>query len=819
MKAKRILCLCLIFCLVLPLMSVGVFADTEFVGRSSDYGNYVEYFDNVRSNPNDTDGGSKLIYTGGASESAKAKRFYSDNKENSTDSVFDRYKPYSENGYGMEFHGAVADQRAGAWSFLLREWTYNASATNYFSIHYQVKNATNTGLQTAAGSCGNEWATSAVLTLENMEIENDVWKTYTVKLDEKLVDKDTGAKANVEHWPVTMDFWALSFPVLEGEDAYYVIDYIGFFDTEEAAENEAKCQESFYEGKPLPHPAKASVGSGYYEEAQSVELTSDTANAQIYYTLDGTTPTKASTHYTEAVSVTGSATLKTVAYDPATDRYSPVNSYVYELNLNIVAEPTFNLKGGNIPAGKSLTIATKTEGATVHYTTDGKKPTAESPVYSTPIPVTGKMTVQAIAVKAGLEDSKVAKVEFNAIIPADIYWSFAGLVAGSKNGEWQETSGVYHNDLFNALFGAGGVNDEFGAVVKSVKKDTENAIRVESYYGFGNPNVAMPNGYHRYMTLTYKCPASVQVEYHPDHYNDATREASRSQKIPLEPSETYKTVVIDLWENSDMWKDWVGDNNFTLQFYYDAGETEISILEVSFHESEEKANKTKAANPNALTPVSEKYTEEISVELKTATEGAKIYYTTDGSIPTAENGTLYTGAIEISQDTVLKVIARKDGYMDSDVKTFDYKVTLTVAQPNPSLAGGKYEGNQTVTITCTTEGAKIYYTINGSTPTAENGILYTGPITLTKSCILKVIAVMEGRTDSKVVSRTYNIVGGHANENPADTGDGNQTSQNTEPAPAKKGGCKSAVGAETLVLLGVVSLAGALVRGKRKQDD
>ena len=82
MKAKRILCLCLIFCLVLSLMSIGVFADTEFVGRSSDYGNYVEYFDNVRSNPNDTDGGSKLIYTGGVSESAKAKRFYSDNKEN-----------------------------------------------------------------------------------------------------------------------------------------------------------------------------------------------------------------------------------------------------------------------------------------------------------------------------------------------------------------------------------------------------------------------------------------------------------------------------------------------------------------------------------------------------------------------------------------------------------------------------------------------------------------------------------------------------------------------------------------------------------------
>lgn len=792
MKAKRILCLCLIFCLVLSLMSIGVFADTEFVGRSSDYGNYVEYFDNVRSNPNDTDGGSKLIYTGGVSESAKAKRFYSDNKENSTDSVFDRYKPYSENGYGMEFHGAVADQRAGAWSFLLREWTYNASATNYFSIHYQVKNATNTGLQTATGSCGNGWATSAVLTLENMEIENDVWKTYTVKLDEKLVDKDTGAKANVEHWPVTMDFWALTFPVLEGEDAYYVIDYIGFFDTEEAAENEAKCQESFYEGKPLPHPAKASVGSGYYEEAQSVELTSDTANAQIYYTLDGTTPTKASTHYTEAVSVTGSATLKTVAYDPATDRYSPVNSYVYELNLNIVAEPTFNLKGGNIPAGKSLTIATKTEGATVHYTTDGKKPTADSPLYTAPIAITGKMTVKAIAVKAGMDPSTVASVEFGGLTPNDIYWSFGGLVGGSADGSMTETQGVYHTDRFNAVFGAGIYNDAFGGVVRSVSKDVaENAIRIESYY-FVDKNEGMPNGYHRYMTLTYKCPVAVQLEYHPDHYNNG----ARSQKITLEPSETYRSVVIDLYANSETWADWVGDSNFTLQFFYDGAEpTAISILEVSFHETEAGANRQKVADPSTSVSTSEKYTEEISVELTTATEGAKLYYTTDGSTPTAGNGTLYSGAIRISRDTVLKVIAVKDGFVDSSVMVFDYKVTLTVAQPNPSLAGGKYEGNQTVTITCTTEGAKIYYTIDGSTPTAENGILYTGPITLSKSCILKVIAVMEGRTDSKVVSRTYNITGGGSEENPADTGNGNKPAQTTEPATDdRKGGCGSEIG-------------------------
>lgn len=805
MKTKRILCLCLCLCLVLPLMTFGAFADEEFVGRNTEFGNHVVFLDNIH-------GGDKDIhYTNGTTDGTLM-----------TLKGLERYSP-TESGYGMQFHGKEEDGWSGYWGVNFNGWAYNASTDGYFSIHYQVKNATNIGEQTASGICNNGNGAEYGIKIK-LDIANDVWKTYTVKIADNLVDSTKGEPVTTvpENYPVDgKGYWGLCFPALEGDDAYYVIDYIGFFDSEEAAANEAAYWEFFYanSGATLPHHVKASVKSGYYEQELEVELNSETAGAEIYYTLDGSAPDKTADLYSEAITIGESLTLKTVAYDPATDRYSPVSSYAYELNLNIVATPTFDLKGGVIPAGKKLTITTKTAGAEIHYTTDGKEPTTESPLYTAPIEITGKMTVKAIAVKSGLDNSRVATVEFGGLVSSDIYWSFGGLVGGSADGnpDLTEAHGVYHTDRFGAVFGAGIYNDEVGGVVRPVSKDeAENAIRIQSEYFINKANEGMPNGYHRYMALTYKCPVDVQLEYHPDHFNNGVR----SQKIPLKASETYQTVIIDLYENSEAWADWVGDSNFTLQFFYDGAEpTTVSILSVSFHETEENAKKQKVADPSASVSTSEKYTEEISVELSCATEGAKIYYTTDGSTPSAENGTLYTSAIRVSKDTVIKAIAVKDGAVDSAVVVLDYKVTLTVAQPNPSLAGGKYEGNQTVTITCATEGAKFYYTTDGTTPSAENGTLYEGPITLTKSCILKVIAVMDGRADSKVVSRTYNITGG-SNPTQSDTNaSSDEQPSGTTEEPETNGGCKSVVGADTLILLAVVSLAGVAVRGKKKQDN
>ena len=68
----------------------------------------------------------------------------------------------------------------------------------------------------------------------------------------------------------------------------------------------------------------------------------------------------------------------------------------------------------------------------------------------------------------------------------------------------------------------------------------------------------------------------------------------------------------------------------------------------------------------------------------------------------------------------------------------------TVAMPTFTPDAGTYVKKVEVTMTCATEGAKIYYTTNGA-DASEQSVLYTGPITLTQTSTIKAVAVKDGQ--------------------------------------------------------------------------
>lgn len=82
------------------------------------------------------------------------------------------------------------------------------------------------------------------------------------------------------------------------------------------------------------------------------------------------------------------------------------------------------------------------------------------------------------------------------------------------------------------------------------------------------------------------------------------------------------------------------------------------------------------------------------------------------------------------------------------------RVIETVTAPVISPNGGSFKDSQVVTITSTTEGASIYYSVNGSTPTIAS-IPYSGPITLTESMTITAIAVKDGMNDSETVTAVF----------------------------------------------------------------
>lgn len=84
----------------------------------------------------------------------------------------------------------------------------------------------------------------------------------------------------------------------------------------------------------------------------------------------------------------------------------------------------------------------------------------------------------------------------------------------------------------------------------------------------------------------------------------------------------------------------------------------------------------------------------------------------------------------------------------------------------PVISGtSPFDTSTQITIECSTEGAKIYYTLDGDTPSEENGTLYTGAFTVTERTSVKAIAVLDGYKTSSVASKTF-YVKGQVSESP-----------------------------------------------------
>ncbi len=88
--------------------------------------------------------------------------------------------------------------------------------------------------------------------------------------------------------------------------------------------------------------------------------------------------------------------------------------------------------------------------------------------------------------------------------------------------------------------------------------------------------------------------------------------------------------------------------------------------------------------------------------------------------------------------------------------TATYKDMDTVTAPTFSPVGGTYTTAQNVTISSTTNGATIYYTTDGSTPTTGS-TRYTGPISVSSTTSIKAIAVKDGMQNSAVSQATFTI--------------------------------------------------------------
>ncbi len=170
---------------------------------------------------------------------------------------------------------------------------------------------------------------------------------------------------------------------------------------------------------------------------------------------------------------------------------------------------------------------------------------------------------------------------------------------------------------------------------------------------------------------------------------------------------------------------------------------------------------TNTVAPPAFSPGGGTYSTTQNVAITTATSGASIRYTTNGTDPTSTSGTIYSAPVAIAATATLKAIAYKAGMTDSSVTSATYTISASpppqVAAPTFSPVAGSYSSAQNVTIASITSGASIRYTTNGTTPTSTTGTLYAGPVAVSVTQTLKAIAYKSGMTDSTVASAAYTI--------------------------------------------------------------
>jgi len=163
----------------------------------------------------------------------------------------------------------------------------------------------------------------------------------------------------------------------------------------------------------------------------------------------------------------------------------------------------------------------------------------------------------------------------------------------------------------------------------------------------------------------------------------------------------------------------------------------------------------------------------IDVKITSATAGAVIYYTTDGTTPNTSS-TKYASPINVAKEgvTTIKAMALAPDKLPSEIATATYTIKPiegSAAVVTFTPPGGPYENDQSVALASATPAATICYTTDGTTtPTCDaatgactgTSATYSGgaPIVVnTTGKKISAIACKVGFTNSAVTSATYTL--------------------------------------------------------------
>ena len=468
-------------------------------------------------------------------------------------------------------------------------------------------------------------------------------------------------------------------------------------------------------------PVISPAGQQFHPSIQ-VTISDSSPNAQVFYTTDGSIPSTASTLYTGSITLTRSATIQAVAVGKGYVA-STVASETYTL-VNQVPAPTFSPAAGSYTTAQQVSMATTWPGSAIYYTTDGSTPTTGSARYTGPVTISGSTTLKAIASAPNLTNSNVETAVYTVVTNAASSIDFrngfrsGGMALVGKpwlsgtrlrltdggvteaNAAWYPTrvnvQGFSTDFTFQQVPGTNPMADGITFVVQGV------GTSAVGLWGAGLGYGAQTNG------GAGGIAKSVAVKF--DLFNNGQGNNCTglytNGAAPL-------TCPLKLGGGIYL----PGGDIFAAHFFYDGATLKLTITDTTNN--------------------SETFTTSWPINIPAIVGGNTAYVGFTGG----------TGHYTVLQD----------------ILSWTYVSTTasagTTATPVITPATGTYSSAQTVTISDSTSGATIYYTLDGSQPTTSSK-QYSSPFSVSTTTTVKAIATAPNFSQSGTATSVITIQAG-----------------------------------------------------------
>ncbi len=414
--------------------------------------------------------------------------------------------------------------------------------------------------------------------------------------------------------------------------------------------------------------------------------------------------------------------------------------------ISPVAAPVFQPAGGVYSNDISVVITTATSGAIIRYTLDGSVPSAISGnIYNSPIALSNSAVIKAAAFKSGYADSSVISASYTLPLkasapvitpPAATYTSAQSVAISTATTDAiikYTTDGVNPSETYGQTYSVPFILSSTATIKAITIKAGMNNSSITSANIIINtekavaPSITPAGG-------TFSSAQSVTII---TATTDAIIKYTTDGSAPSQSNGLIYSAPINI------------ASSITLKaIAIKTGMADSDVSSASFVIQD-------SVSAPVFNPPAGSYASAQNVSIISATSGASIFYSTNGSTPTILSSQ-YTSPVSITSNTTLKAIAVKTGMTASTVSSADYTIMQKISAPVFNPAAGSYEGTQSVTIASATAGSNIYYTLDGSIPSASS-TLYGSAISISSNLTVRAIALKNGMSDSDISTASYTI--------------------------------------------------------------